>query len=236
MIGSGALGMNATDAYDCNVYLLDGGSEQAVFDCGTGYGVAAMIAEAKRDGYDSGGIRTLCLTHGHMDHAGGAALWKAATGAIAAASRETAAMIEAADEIGIGLVQARANGVYPLDCRLTRCDIERQLQHEDELHIGDLTLQVYATPGHSHDIVSYYCPELKALFSGDTVFAGGEISVLNTPDFSMEQLRQSIQLLSRLDVELLLPGHWSPVVRNGSKAIARAASLFERGDIPRSIV
>jgi hypothetical protein len=38
-IGSGLLGMNSTDEWDCNIYLLDGGSEQAIIDCGSGYGL-----------------------------------------------------------------------------------------------------------------------------------------------------------------------------------------------------
>ncbi|GGD51839.1 hypothetical protein GCM10010911_06740 [Paenibacillus nasutitermitis] len=79
------------------------------------------------------------------------------------------------------------------------------------------------------------CPELKALFSGDTVFAGGQIASLRTIDFSIADLAASVQLLSHYEVDKLLPGHLCPVIRGGG-AIANAAAEFAQGVNPRSIV
>jgi glyoxylase-like metal-dependent hydrolase (beta-lactamase superfamily II) len=236
MLGSGQLGMNASHELDCNVYLLDGGSEQAVIDCGTGYGVSAMVEEAARDGFTTEGIATICLTHAHMDHCGGAYLWKTASGARLAASVATAAIVEVADETRNGLAEARKSGIYPPDCQLTPSRVEIVLRHGDVLKVGDLTLKVMQTPGHSSDMISYYCPELRALFCGDTVFAGGQIAALNTPDFSMRELEQSIQEMIHLDVDILLPGHLCPILRSGHEAIERAATLFNTVGSPPSIV
>jgi glyoxylase-like metal-dependent hydrolase (beta-lactamase superfamily II) len=236
MIGSGKLGMNASHELDCNVYLLDGGGEQAIIDCGTGYGVSSMLAEAALDGFSAERITTICLTHAHMDHCGGAHLWKTATWAQLAASTATAAIVEAADETRNGLVEARRSGVYPPDCRMTPCRVEIVLQNGDQLKIGDLTLEVMSTPGHSSDMISYYCPELRALFCGDTVFAGGQIAALSTPDFSIRQLEQSIHKLTDMDVDILLPGHLCPILRSGHEAITQAADLFTAAGSPPSIV
>lgn len=73
LVGSGSFGFDLTDPYDCHVYLLDGGTELALIDVGAGMGAEAIVENVRRDGLDQGRIRHLVLTHGHGDHAGGAA-------------------------------------------------------------------------------------------------------------------------------------------------------------------
>jgi glyoxylase-like metal-dependent hydrolase (beta-lactamase superfamily II) len=41
------------------------------------------------------------------------------------------------------------------------------------LEVAGTTLEVLATPGHAPGAVCFYAPELAAVFSGDTLFAGG---------------------------------------------------------------
>src|SRR3981081_3153401 len=72
LVGSGSNGFDLTDAYDCHVYLIDGGEELALIDVGAGMGAEAILDNARRDGFDPARIRHLILTHGHGDHAGGA--------------------------------------------------------------------------------------------------------------------------------------------------------------------
>lgn len=235
-VGSGLLGTNATHELDCNVYVLDGGSELAIIDCGAGYGVLSILDELRRDGFAAQNVAYILLTHGHMDHAGGAADMRRLTGAQVAASELTARFVEAGDEGAIGLTQAREAGIYPQNCSFTACDVGLKLRHLDRIPIGDLTLTAIATPGHSQDMVSYYCPELKTLFCGDNVFVGGQIAAISTEDFSMEQLSQSLSLLQQLDVEHLMPGHHSPVVRDGGQPIRQAVKAFLQHGAPKSIV
>ncbi|SDD24348.1 Glyoxylase, beta-lactamase superfamily II [Paenibacillus sp. UNCCL117] len=235
-IGSGILGMNMTDELDCNVYLLDGGSEWAMIDTGAGYGVGRIVEELEKDGFRLDRLRYIALTHAHADHAGGAAEIRRRSGAAIAASELTAAMVEAADEEAMGLRQAREAGVYPADYSFAPCPADVKLRGGMKLRVGELTLDVLMTPGHSRDMAAYYCPELRTLFSGDTVFARGEIARLSTPDFSLEELRASLRKLVRLEVESLMPGHMAPVVRDGGLPIRQALRMFDRDEIPRSLV
>lgn len=235
-IGSGLLGMNSTDEWDCNIYLLDGGSERAIIDCGTGYGLTKIMDELQRDGFTMDDVQYILLTHAHMDHAGGAAAMQKLTGAKVGASQLTALMVETGDEVAIGLTQAKAEGIYPADCKFTPCKVDLKLKNAMNLTLGDLTLEVIETPGHSRDMISYYCPEIKTLFCGDTVFIGGQIAALNTDDFSLVQLSQSLTILQKLGVESLMTGHLVPVVRNGHEPIHQAVAAFLRGGKPRSIV
>ena len=72
LVGSGMLGLSLTDEYDCNVYLLDGGTECALVDIGAGHRLQPLLDEIDRDGPDPGRIARILLTHKHADHSGGA--------------------------------------------------------------------------------------------------------------------------------------------------------------------
>jgi hydroxyacylglutathione hydrolase len=80
------------------------------------------------------------------------------------------------------------------------------LLKEGELMVDDMAFQVIHTPGHSPGSICLYWPEMKALFSGDVVFNQG-IGRVDLPGGDGEALKQSIERLTRLEVEYLLPGH-----------------------------
>jgi len=53
LVGSGHLGFDLTDPYDCNIYLIDGGEELAIVDGGSGPGVPQVQEQIKSHGFDS---------------------------------------------------------------------------------------------------------------------------------------------------------------------------------------
>ncbi len=66
------------------------------------------------------------------------------------------------------------------------------------LSMSDIEVQMLATPGHTHDHVSYHCPHLMqtgVLFCGDTLFSGGCGRVF---DGTMRQLYESISQFLQL--------------------------------------
>jgi len=81
---------------------------------------------------------------------------------------------------------------------------------EGELSLGQgekkLTLQVFHTPGHTPGSLCFYWPKNKVLFTGDVLFYGG-VGRTDLPGGDGKELRRSIQRLSELDVEYILPGH-----------------------------
>ncbi|MDR2862122.1 MAG: MBL fold metallo-hydrolase [Syntrophobacterales bacterium] len=77
---------------------------------------------------------------------------------------------------------------------------------EGPLPLGDVTLEVYHTPGHSPGSVCLYWPEHKVLFTGDVIFNQG-IGRVDLPQGNGAQLKESIRRLRKLDVEILLSGH-----------------------------
>jgi len=77
---------------------------------------------------------------------------------------------------------------------------------EGELNLGKIKLRVILTPGHSPGGICFYWEQEKILFTGDTVFAGS-IGRTDLPGGNPRNLLESIERLSKLEVEYLLAGH-----------------------------
>lgn len=80
---------------------------------------------------------------------------------------------------------------------------------EGKLNLGKenkLSLQILHTPGHSPGSISLYSPDKKVLITGDVVFYGS-IGRTDLPGGDGKLLKQSIEKLSELDTDYLLPGH-----------------------------
>ncbi|WP_027407788.1 MBL fold metallo-hydrolase [Anoxybacteroides tepidamans] len=82
------------------------------------------------------------------------------------------------------------------------------LRGETALTIGEFTFELLQTPGHSPGSISYYCPEVAAVFSGDVLFAGS-IGRTDLPGGNYKELMQSIheRLLVLPEETVVLPGH-----------------------------
>lgn len=239
LVGSGSLGMDISDAFDCNVYLIDGGSELALVDGGAGFGTDAILQNVRGDGFDPGRIRHVILTHGHGDHAGGAASLRAALDAPTTyASGFVASCLEVADEEHLSVDVAKKAGIYPPDYRLQSCPIESRIGDGDELHVGDLTIEVLETPGHCDGHLSFVMSYLgkRSLFAGDVVFYGGRVFLQNIYDCRLDALVASLRKLSKVQVDVLLPGHLTISLGNGQRHIEQANLILDRLLIPPQMV
>lgn len=236
LVGSGLMGMNQTDTFDCNVYLLDSGRDYVLFDGGAGRNPQAIIDEMVRDGLDPQKIAYIVATHAHADHSGGIHAIQKITDAVVLGSQETARILVEQDEESIQLTTAKHVGIYPQDYKWHGCQQVKAIKGGQSLTVGSFTLEWIATPGHSSDMISCYVKELKAMFSSDVIFAGGKIAALSTPDFSMTDLASSVAALTKYEVDRLFPGHLCPVLREGGSTIKLAHDIFTRLNVPASIV
>jgi len=81
------------------------------------------------------------------------------------------------------------------------------LHDGDTIALGDgCNLLVMHTPGHSMGSICLYEARAKWLFSGDTLYLGAMLDWL--PSSQPSLFRTSLDRLSKLDVRLVLPGHF----------------------------
>ena len=135
-------GFNLSDPFDSHVYIVDGGGgELAMIDTGTGLGEEEIIANMHADGLKAESIKYVFVTHGHLDHAGGAAGIRTRFGAQVLAAPRTADFLRRGDEDAISLTAARKAGMYPAEYRLQPTPVDGELHDGDIVSIGSLDVE-----------------------------------------------------------------------------------------------
>ncbi|WP_276353235.1 MBL fold metallo-hydrolase [Cohnella caldifontis] len=235
LVGSGYAGFQLTDEYDCNVYLINGGSGMALVDTGAGLDPDAILAEVRKDGLDPAAIRSILLTHAHADHAGGASALAGKLGATIYALPDAVRFGAGPDLEAISLAPAIQAGTYPEDYRF-RAFAAETVNEGDVIAVGGLSVRVIETPGHSDGHAGFLLEAegRKLLFAGDLVFGGGRISLLATWDSRLNRYAESIGKVNELRIDGLFPGHAAFLLRDAWRHVAEAAHRFERLEVPRN--
>ncbi|MDI3402222.1 MBL fold metallo-hydrolase [Streptomyces cavernicola] len=130
---------------DNNVWLVGDDDEVVVVDAAHDAGTILAAVGDRR-------LSAVVCTHAHNDHVNAAPQVAAASGA--------PVLLHPDDLV---LWKAVHPGRQP--------DVE--LRDGDVLKVAGVELRVLHTPGHAPGAVCLHAPELGALFSGDTLFAGG---------------------------------------------------------------
>jgi len=239
LVGSGTLGFDLSDPYDCHVFLLDGGEELAVIDTGAGMGAERILANIRADGFDPARVRQIVLTHAHVDHAGGAARLRGLLGGPAVlASAACADWVRTGDEAKVSLDVAKRAGFYPAGYALEPCPVDGELADGDAIRVGDLSLAVLDTPGHCDGHVSLLLEHggERTLFSADAIFHGGTILLQNIWDCRLETVIRTLRRLRELEVTALIPSHLAYSLADGQRHIERANDALDRLLIPNQLI
>jgi len=122
----------------------------------TGTGAASAIVEHCRA--NGLGLRWILETHAHADHLSAAQYLQQQLGGEIAIGR------------GILSVQRTFKGIFNLgdDFAADGSQFDRLVDDDETLPLGDLSIHVIATPGHTNDSVTYVVDD--AIFVGDTLF------------------------------------------------------------------
>ena len=145
-----------------------------------------------------GGIPVaVLLTHGHFDHIGAAEELKAYYNAPIYAMAEEKEILEDA--------QNNLSGLYG---RGYTVHADHFLKDGEILRLAGFEIYVLHTPGHTVGGASYYFPEEKVVFSGDTLFHGS-VGRTDFPTGSMGMLHESLhrKLYALPDDTEVYPGH-----------------------------
>jgi hydroxyacylglutathione hydrolase len=237
LVGGGSYtGFGVSADFDAHCYLLDGGDELALVDCGTGTETAMerLLANVADAGLDPARISHLFLTHFHTDHAGGAGRYRDRLGCAVAISAAAAEALEQADHEATSLAPGQRAGLFPADFDYPACPVTDRLADGDEHRVGRLTVRFAATPGHCAGHGSYLVSGggRTYLLAGDAVFAFGKVAVLATADCDLQALLSSVRRLAGEEFDALLPGHAQIVLDGGKAHVEQARATIDSLNVP----
>ncbi len=133
---------------------------------------------------------------------------------------------------------AKAAGFYPQDYHLPPCPVQRELREGDQVQVGQLTLDVWETPGHADGHLSFLMRggDRTYLIGADLVFWGGRILLQNIHDCRIDAYAASVAKVASLDFDALLPGHLQISLRNGKQHVEQAAAAFRQLGVPPNLM
>ena len=157
-----------------------------------------------------GDVKTIVVTHCHVDHIRGLAALKAATGARVAVHEADSDFVSGKSKYPAtgGAMGFAMRAMSPF-FKTTPVEVDLRLKEGDV--VGRLA--VIHTPGHTPGSISLYDGPDRLLFVGDTArFVKGKLEG-PPPQFtqSMEQAKASIGRLSTYDFGVMLSGHGEPL-------------------------
>ena len=178
---------------EVNCYILgcEETKEAAIIDPGDNADEIIKIIE--REGLKP---KYIINTHAHFDHIGGVKEIQDYFKIDFILHKEDLFLIENASE------QAAAFGLKPI----SKPEVNRYVNNDEKISLGNNSITVIHTPGHSPGCVCYYLD--NNLFVGDTLFAGS-IGRTDLPGGSYETLISSVKekLFPLGDSTVVYPGH-----------------------------
>ncbi|MFW9795930.1 MAG: MBL fold metallo-hydrolase [Candidatus Thorarchaeota archaeon] len=202
-------------------YLVVDEGEVLVIDPGTAGDPGNRLEKAIKElGLDpKTNIVGIICTHGHPDHAAGAGRLKKSTGASIMIHRGDAELLETpAKFLNERLMMDKAERFSmkfdkgPLRVNYRGIDGYEILSHGQNIGVGETTLKVIHTSGHSAGHCSFYDTKRNALFSGDELnnFPNDPRKFYVDKTGSIVAKLAAIDVMSKLGAEHIFPSHDTP--------------------------
>lgn len=182
-------------ALRCNCTILGDEVTHEAIVVDPGDNIPEILSRLQKHGLT---LRQIVITHAHIDHVGGAALLKKATGAPVFLNQQDLGLLGAM-EIQAGWLGVPTPEVASPDASA-----------DDGLTVGLATLpaEVIHTPGHTPGSICLLFPQQHLLLAGDTLFAGS-IGRTDLPGGDGRQILRSLRerLMVLPETTRVLPGH-----------------------------
>jgi glyoxylase-like metal-dependent hydrolase (beta-lactamase superfamily II) len=193
---------------DALAYLVIGQENSALIDTGAGKGSAVIWDNIDQAGLNPEDLTYIILTHGHVDHIGGAAFFKERSRCLTVAHELDQEAIETGDPI------LTAASWYGVD--LPPIKVDRVLKAKtEELPLGQKEkLICLHTPGHTPGSISLYIDR-----EGQRILFGQDIHGPFSRAFgsNLSDWKNSMEELLALEADILCEGHFG--VYRSSKVV-----------------
>ncbi|MCB9218365.1 MAG: MBL fold metallo-hydrolase [Ignavibacteriales bacterium] len=186
---------------DCNTYIIATDNGLIMIDSGCGDTLDQIFRNMKYWSLNPEDIKYCILTHPHLDHAGGGAALKKQGVKIIAIS-ETADAVSKGDE---------RTCPYLYHKKFNPFEVDIIIKDNESFEILGINFEVMHLPGHSMGCTAYLFnhEEKRIVISGDVIgtllagFHGWDGSI----DFNKEKYIESLIRFSKIDSDVMLPGH-----------------------------
>lgn len=190
-------------------YLIDTGDGLILLDTTTAETAYQLIDSIYQLGRNPRDIKMILLTHAHVDHYGAARILKELSGAQIWMSEEDAAFhkTEGARELGGLTTTFRDYGV----------EADRFYRYEQPIRLGNVSIDVRLTPGHTPGVVSFFIHVPDAARGSLTLAMHGGVGVLTLRDESLKRAGLDSSLrrrfirdcmdMKKIPVDICLPSH-----------------------------
>lgn len=200
--------------YDCNQFLLTTDEACMLVDAGTGLAADATLDRVRKTAGDRP-VPIVYLTHWHHDHTGGGpALADALDAEIRMPQAEAVAVREGRADLTMGDQFGAEQQAHPVT----------GVEPGDEIELGEHTLEVLHTPGHTAGHTSLWHEGSRSLLAGDVVFSHGSFGRVDLATGDPDAMIESLERLAGMDIENLYPGHMDVVEGAAHKHVELALS------------
>ncbi|MCS7386092.1 MAG: MBL fold metallo-hydrolase [archaeon GB-1867-005] len=192
-----------------NIYIIENESGAVLIDAGFGPPHSNLVASLEKFNIKIEDISKVLITHRHKDHTNG--------------------LKQILNQVEPQIYVHRADA----DIVINRLKVSRSLVvkmgEKCTINVGEEVIDAIHTPGHTAGSTCYLLKNI--LFSGDLVFASGGFGRTDLPTGNLQELIRSLNRISRLNVNVLLPGHGELVLSDAKLhiklALKNAKSLLK---------
>jgi glyoxylase-like metal-dependent hydrolase (beta-lactamase superfamily II) len=171
-------------------------------------------------------IKTIVLTHFHIDHVGSASDLKKLSGAKVAIHKKDA------DYVAGRKTQPVPGGAKGMIVKVLMPLLfgSRPVEPDIKLNDGDIIagLTTIHTPGHTPGSICLFDPASRILFVGDLLRFNGSKIEIGASSLDSSEVQKSINKIAALDFDIMLPGHGIPLRPDASVKVREFAKRTTR--------
>ncbi len=205
----------------CCIYLVHNGGDWALIDVGYEDTFEDVVGLIRQMDFPLANCRYLIATHADVDHVQALKRAKELMPQAKVIGHRHAAKLLATGERIMTYAEISAQGI---SIPLPPIEFDGVIDEGDKLQIGELSLDVWHTPGHAPAQLSFRLGNL--LFSGDNIYRDGGVGNIDAHHGSdLPAFIKSLQRIRESDVEWLLPSHGPPFRKNNALLDSTIARL-----------
>lgn len=204
---------------DCNTYIIARPDGLIMFDTGCGGTMEQIFRNMHYWGLNPDDIKYCLVTHPHYDHAGGGYLLKE-RGVKFISITETADAVFKGDD---------RTCPYLYHKKFHPFEVDTIVSDGEKINLLGIDFEVMHLPGHSMGCTAYFFDhgEKRISVSGDVIgtLLDGYHGWSGSIDFSKEKYLESLRRFSKIDTDIMLPGHGMIYFHKPRRRVEEALNL-----------